>query len=108
MLGAVAATGTTAADGVRRSQPRTRPALAVAPSADWPASPVPSGQSASISPDSPPGATAVSRASVSRASVSRASVSRAAGAVPLVLPTCCAMSLSGFAASFPTHHQPRK
>src|SRR5208282_5825382 len=53
----------------------------------WPAEP------GSVTPDAPPGVTAVSRA---------------AGAVSLVLPSRCAMSLSGFAACFATHHQPRK
>src|SRR5580700_5398826 len=103
------ATGTTSvvAGGERRSQPRTRaaPRPEVPPGAPPGATsgPVSSSDMAKVvdsdvgsevgsdvCTDAPPGATSVSRD------------------VPLVLPTCCAMSHSGFAARFATHLQPRK
>src|SRR5580704_2936763 len=106
------ATGTTSAvaGGVRRSQPRTRaaPRPEVPPGVppDATSGPVSSSDMAKVvdsdvgsdvgsdvCTDAPPGVT---------------SASRDAGAVPLVLPTCCAMSHSGFAARFATRLQPRK
>src|SRR5579859_3568507 len=114
-LGAIGTTSV-AAGAVRRSQFRRRAALLSSvplsePAGVGPAGPVLSGgcQPASVTPGVPPDAAAVIGSDVrSDAPPGATSVSRAAGAVPLVLPICCVMSHSGFAARLATHLHTRK
>src|SRR5271170_8437398 len=127
-LGAIGTTSV-AAGVVRRSQFRRRAAalLSARPSALPSARPTAlpssepaglgpagsalpgSGQSAAVTPGAPPdGASVIDSDISSDAPPGVASASRDTGAVPLVLPTCCVMSHSGFAARLATHHQPRK
>src|SRR5271169_6125458 len=123
-LGAIG-TMSVAAGAVRRSQFRRRAAflLSAASSAvlvSEPAGMGPAGsalpgscQSASVTPgvppDAPPDVAAVIGSDVSSdAPPGVTSVSRDAGAVPLVLPICCVMSHSGFAARLATHLHTRK
>src|SRR5580693_97099 len=114
-LGAIGTMSATAG-GVRRSQFRRRAALllSVVASAVLAGSVLSgSGQSASVTPgvppDAPPDVAAVIGSDVSSdAPPGVTCVSRDAGAVPLVLPICCVMSHSGFAARLATHLHTRK
>src|ERR1700722_10921466 len=117
-LGAIGTTSAAAGAGPR-SQFRLRTAFL--PSAvSEPAGPGPAGsalpgscQSATVTPgvppDAPPDVAAIIGSDVSSdAPPGVTSVSRDAGAVPLVLPICCVMSHSGFAARLATHLHHRK
>src|SRR5271169_3929040 len=132
MLGAIG-TMSAAAGAVRRSQFRRRAAflpsvapsavLSVAPSAVLVSEPAGMGPASSalpgscqaasvipgVPPDAPSDVVAVIGSDVSSdAPPGVTSVSRDAGAVPLVLPICCVMSHSGFAARLATHLHTRK